>query len=232
MQALSWQKSLQNHACVYEASARRLFTLGATYDLGGRLNPKVENYIYTDNDLDYPVVNIQDVNELRVPHEVGVGLYYVDRVVAWGVDYKYAMWGDNGEFNDNGNDADFKVQYSDTHTLKVGLEYTPRRSDVRNYLNRISYRVGVRLGNYYQTFAGQRINQMAITAGFGFPVKIWGASSVNVGFEYGRLSSPATVNISAQKVGLVTQNYFKVAIGFSLFSADTSDYWFVRPKYD
>ena len=152
--------------------------------------------------------------------------------MAWGVDYKYARWGDNGEFNDNGNDADFKVQYSDTHTLKVGLEYTPRRSDVRNYLNRISYRVGARLGNYYQTFAGQRINQMAITAGFGFPVKIWGASSVNVGFEYGRLSSPATVNISAQKVGLVTQNYFKVAIGFSLFSADTSDYWFVRPKYD
>ena len=211
---------------------KRLFTLGATYDLGGRLNPKVEKYIYTDNDLDYPVRNIQDVNELRVPHEVGVGLYYVDRVVAWGIDYKYAMWGDNGDFSDNGSDADFKVQYSNTHTLKVGLEYTPRRSDVRNYLNRISYRVGARLGNYYQTFGGERINQMAITAGFGFPVKIWGASSVNVGFEYGRLSSPASVNISAQKVGLVTQNYFKVAVGFSLFSADTSDYWFVRPKYD
>lgn len=124
------------------------------------------------------------------------------------------------------------MQYSDTHTLKFGLEYTPRRSDVRNYLNRISYRIGARLGNYYQTFAGQRVNQMAITAGFGLPVKIWGASSVNVGFEYGRLSSPATVSISAQKVGLVTQNYFKFFIGFSLFSADTSDYWFVRPKYD
>ena len=38
--------------------------------------------------------------------------------------------------------------------------------------------------------------------------------------------------INAQKVGLVTQNYFKLSLGFSLFSADTSDYWFVRPKYD
>lgn len=211
---------------------KRLLTLGATYDLGGRLNPKVEKYIYTDNDLDYPVRNIQDVNELRVPHQIGVGLYYVDRSVAWGVDYNYAMWGDNGDFSENGAGEEFAVQYSDTHTLKFGLEYTPRRSDVRNYLNRISYRIGARLGNYYQTFAGERVNQMAITAGFGLPVKIWGASSVNVGFEYGRLSSPATVSISAQRVGLVTQNYFKFFIGFSLFSADTSDYWFVRPKYD
>lgn len=211
---------------------KRLFTLGATYDLGGKLNPKVQKYVYTENDLNYPIRDIQDVNELRVPHQVGVGLYYADRSMAFGVDYNYAMWGGNGDFNDNGSDGNFTVRYTDTHTLKLGFEYTPRRSDVRNYLNRISYRLGARLGNYYQTFEGEQINQMAITAGFGLPVKIWGASSVNIGFEYGRLSSPQSVTISGQKVGLVTQNYFKFAIGFSLFSADTSDYWFVRPKYD
>jgi hypothetical protein len=92
--------------------------------------------------------------------------------------------------------------------------------------------VGARFGNYYQTFAGQQINQLAITAGFGLPVKIWGASSINLGFEYGRNSSPAATTIAGQKVGLITQNYFKFSLGFSLFSADTADYWFVRQKFD
>jgi hypothetical protein len=88
------------------------------------------------------------------------------------------------------------------------------------------------VGNYYQTFGGERINQMAITAGIGFPVKVWGSSSINIAFEYGRMSSPKTLSIDAQKVGLVTQNYYKISLGFDLFSADTSDYWFVRQKFD
>jgi hypothetical protein len=92
--------------------------------------------------------------------------------------------------------------------------------------------VGARLGNYYQTFGGEGLNQLAITAGLGFPVKIWGASSINLGFEYGRISSNRDVMVNAQKVGLVTQNYYKISIGFSLFSGDTSDYWFVRQKFD
>ena len=171
--------------------------------------------------------------ELRVPHEVGVGLYYQDRTIAWGVDYKYSAWGsNNSSLNENTNMQDIAVAYTNTHAIKLGFEITPKRSDVRNYFNRVSYRVGARLGNYYQTFAGERINQLAITAGFGFPVKIWGASSVNVGFEYGRMSSPATTQLNGMKVGLVTQNYYKISVGFSLFSLDTSDYWFVRQKYD
>jgi hypothetical protein len=88
------------------------------------------------------------------------------------------------------------------------------------------------VGNYYQKFGNAPINQLAVTAGFGLPVKIWGASSVNIGFEYGRLSSPHSITIGAQKVGLVTQNYYKISIGFSLYSGDTSDYWFVRQKFD
>ncbi len=217
---------------------KRIFTLGATYDLGGALNPKVESYIHTDNQIDgiqaAPVRDRINTLELRVPHEVGVGLYYQDRIVAWGVDYKYSAWGsNNGSFNENTNDKDIAVAYNNTHSLKVGFEITPKRSDVRNYLNRMSYRVGARLGNYYQTFAGERINQLAITAGLGFPVKIWGASSINVGFEYGRMSPAiATTQLQGAKVGMVKQNYYKVTVGFSLFSADTSDYWFVRQKFD
>ncbi len=217
-------------------SETRILTFGATYDLGGRLNPKRQSYVYTDNTVNsispFPVRNDLQTLELVVPHQVGVGLFYQDRVVAWGVDYNYSAWGkNNSSFNENAS-YDVPVQYMDTHFIKAGFEITPRRNDVRNYFNRMSYRIGARVGNYYQSFGGARINQMAITAGIGFPVKVWGSSSINIAFEYGRMSSPKTVQIDARKVGLTTQNYYKISLGFDLFSVDTSDYWFVRQKFD
>ena len=219
------------------SNEHRLLTLGLTYDLGGKLNPKKESYVYTNNVVNsinpYPVRDRIQTLDLCVPHEVGAGLYYADRMITWGLDYKYAAWGlANDDYSESMASGDQVVAYTDTHTIKAGFEITPRRTDVRNYLNRVSYRVGARLGNYYQTFAGQRVNQMALTVGLGFPVKIWGTSSINLGFEYGRYSSPSAVQISGAKVGMVTQNYYKIFVGFSLFSADVSDHWFVRQKYN
>lgn len=219
------------------ANDKRMLTLGATYDMGGKLNPKVQHYVYTDNTINSiqgtPVRNDLSTLELRVPHEFGVGVYYLNRMLAFGVDYKYSAWGSNNNgYVENANSKDVAVVYTNTHTIKAGFEITPKRTDVRNYLNRMTYRVGARLGNYYQTFAGERINQMAVTAGIGFPVKLWGASSINLGFEYGRMSSHAATQLKGMKVGLVTQNYYKLSLGFTLFSHDTADYWFVRQKFD
>lgn len=216
---------------------KRMLTIGATYDLGGKLNPRENNYVYTDNEYNnsssFPIRNKLDKLDFRVPHQVGVGVYYIDRKVAWGIDYHYAMWGeDNNSYTENENVANIAVNYDNTHNIKFGLEYTPRRGDTRSYLNRMSYRVGARLGNYYQSFAGQRINTMAITAGVGFPIRLWGSSSINLGFEYGRMSAPQSAMVNGAKVGLATQNYYKISLGFSLFSIDTQDYWFVRQKYD
>lgn len=217
---------------------KRMLTLGATYDLGGRLNPREQRFVYTDDTFNSisggsPVDNTISKLDLRVPHQIGVGVFYVDRKVSWGIDYNYALWGsDNNAYDENNNAQNVAVNYTDTHNIKLGMEYTPRRGDTRSYFNRMSYRIGARVGNYYQSFGGERINTMAITAGVGFPIRLWGSSSINVGFEYGRMSAPHSVVVNAQKVGLTTQNYFKLSVGFSLFSQDTSDYWFVRQKFD
>lgn len=217
---------------------KRMLTLGATYDLGGLLNPRRQSYLYTNDQINslvggLPIKNDISKLELRLPHQIGAGLYYVDRKVSWGVDYNFAMWGgDNESYVENSSANNIAVGYTDTHSIKAGVEYIPRRGDTRSYFNRMSYRVGARLGNYYQTFYGERINTMAITAGFGLPIRLWGSSSINLGFEYGRMSAPRSVDVSGVKVGLTTQNYYKISVGFSLFSHDTQDYWFVRQKFD
>ena len=70
--------------------------------------------------------------------------------------------------------------------------------------------------------------QYAVTAGFGFPLKFMGTSSIDVSLEYGLRGSHALMSASP-KIGMIRQDYFKVGLGFSLFG---EDYWFVRPKYD
>lgn len=216
---------------------KRMLTLGATYDLGGKLNPHKESYVYTNNpyhdSVGFPIKPSDDKLDLRMPHKFGAGIYYVSRSLSWGVDYNYSLWGDDNEtFDENTNSKNIVVDYTNTHTLKLGFEYVPRKTDARSYFNRMSYRAGFRAGNYYQAFGGEQINCFAITAGLGLPLRLWGSSSVNIAFEYGRMSSPNTIKVNAQKVGLTTQNYYKISLGFSLFSADTSDYWFVRQKFD
>lgn len=213
------------------------FTLGATYDFGGKLNPKKESYVETNNVINSinknPIREEIDALELRVPHQLGVGMFFRNRKMAVGADYVYASWGGNNSgYAENTTPSTVDVRYVDTHTVKLGFEFTPRANDVRSYLNRIAYRAGVRAGNYYQSFGGEKINTFAVSVGLGMPLKIWGISTMNIGFEYGCMSSKNHMTLDAKKVGLVKQESFKITLGFSLFSADTADYWFVQQKYD
>lgn len=218
-------------------NAKRILTIGATYDLGGKLNPDKTSYVSTNNLFDslnqFPIRNRIDAVELRLPHQVGVGIYYQDRQIAWGVDYYYSRWGSSNNNYDEGQSSNsVKVAYNDTHTIKAGFAITPRAMDTRNYLNRMTYRVGARVGNNYQTFASERIDCYAVTVGLGFPVKLWGSSSINLGFEFGSTKAPDFTTLDSRRIGLVSQKYFKLSLGLNLFSSDTSDYWFLRQKYD
>lgn len=211
-------------------SAERVLTLAATYDLGGAIEPDMKKYVYVDNLLT-SVVREQNEKSLplRLPHQVAAGFFYQDSKVRFGVDYVYQNWGSqNTDYMESGGKG-VHVAYTDTHTIKAGFEIIPRFTDVGNYLNRMSYRVGARYGDYYQTFGGSKVKQYAITAGIGLPVQLFGRSSVDIGFEYGH-RDPAndTIMINDVKVGMVKQNYFKMSIGLTLFN----DRWFYRYKYE
>ena len=110
----------------------------------------------------------------------------------------------------------------------MGVEFTPNRYDIRNFLKRWSYRAGFRYGTYNQSFNDERLGQWAVTAGIGIPVKLWAFSAIDVGVEYGRRG----YNV-AERIGLVRQQYFKIAVGFTLFAGqENGEYWFMRAKYD
>lgn len=210
------------------ANDKNMLTLGATYDYGGGLRPKVTKSLLLNNIYNTEVVYEDGVSQMRLPHSVKAGLMYQSPKFAAAVEYEYQAWsGNDGYFEERVNN-DMVVKYIDTHTAKVGFSYTPNRFDVRNYFKRIAYRVGFRYSNYYQEYNGHAIPQYAVTAGFSFPLKFMGTSSIDVSLEYGLRGSHTLIN-SSPKIGMIRQDYFKVGLGFSLFG---EDYWFVRPKYD
>ena len=208
---------------------KRILTVGATYDYGGSLSPKVTKSLLLNNVYHTEVFTENGVSQMSLPHSLKVGTMYQDPKFMAAVEYEFQAWGsgNKGRFEESANNG-MKVQYVDTHTAKLGFSYTPNRFDVRNYLKRISYRVGFRYGQYYQAYNGHSIPEIAVTAGFGFPIKFMGNSSIDVSLEYGMRGSHALMN-NAPKIGMIRQDYFKVGLGFILFG---DDYWFVRQKYD
>ncbi|MBR5850762.1 MAG: hypothetical protein IKZ12_06865 [Alistipes sp.] len=214
-------------------TSRRLLTIGATYDLGGDLSPEVSTDIYA-NDLYNTTVQGDTTHlEMRLPRQVAVGVSYQTSQWLLSADYVYQDWASNGRTELTGANAvtgaSMQVRYVDTHMLRFGVELTPGRYDVRRFWKRWSYRAGLRFGTHNQSFDGQKLNEMAATLGMRVPFKFMGVSSVDLGVEYGRRG----YNV-AERVGLVRQEYFKFAIGFTLFASATEnhEYWFMRPKYD
>lgn len=212
------------------ANNRRMLTFGATYDYGGSLRPKLTKTVIINDQNATTVMHEGSRSQMRLPHQVNAGMMYQDTRFTVGFDYEYQSWGGNQGVFDEDIYGGMKVEYNDTNTFKFGFEYTPNRFDVRRYLRRMSYRIGGRYGDYYQTYHGKRLTQYAVTAGIGFPIRFMGASSIDLAFEYGnRGTMGSVVNDMGKRIGLIRQDYFKVSIGLSMFG---EDYWFVRPKYD
>ena len=217
-------------------NAKRILTFGATYDFGGDLNPEVTKKLYI-GDL-YNTVVKGDTTHLKLvlPRQLAVGAYYQTGRWAVGVDYVFQNWGGRnsgyemtGTSGSGENKTEYKVAYTNTSTIKMGVEYTPNRYDARHFLKRWSYRAGFRYGAYNQTFNGDKLAQYAVTAGIGIPVRRGAFSAIDIGVEYGRRG----YNI-ADRLGLVRQQYFKFAIGFTLFAGqmENGEYWFMRSKFD
>lgn len=212
-------------------TSQRILTLGATYDIGGSLKPKMVKSVYVDNVLTSVVRDEKDnALPLKLPMQVAAGIFYQDSRFRAGVDYVYQSWGsDNTDYLESYGRG-VNVGYADVNTVKAGFEIIPKYSDVRKYFNRMAYRVGARYGGYYHTFAGSPVRQLALTAGVGLPIKLFGRSSIDVGFEYGvRKAENDFVMINNAKVGTVKQEHFKLSIGMTMFGEDK---WFYRFKFN
>ena len=97
-------------------------------------------------------------------------------------------------------------------------------------MNRWSYRLGFRFGDYYMRINEHNIYDKAITAGVGIPLRsaFMGTSAINVGVEFGWRGRTQDGMIGTRQFRMVQEKYFKISVGLSLFGEDD---WFKRFKY-
>lgn len=204
---------------------KRVLAFGATYDFGGSLKPRVTNDIYVNGSIQSSAKADTTSLAIVLPRQVVAGVHYETPKFAVAVDYVFQNWGSSNDVTEVSS-AGFDIAYTNTSTVKAGIEWTPNRNDVRRFYKRWHYRAGFNYGNYYQTYDSQKVNQYAVTFGVGIPIKFGGFSAIDVGFEYGCRGKEQIIK---SNVGMIKQQYFKFAVAFSLFG---EDYWFVRPKFD
>lgn len=200
------------------AETNTVLTIGAVYQFGGKMgNQVVENLPMNSSLLPgESIIDREYTSTFSMPSSYGIGFYFHRPKYSFGGDYEFADWGSR-----NKSDVTANRSFRNTNTVRLGGQYTPNPGDVRNALNRFTYRAGLRWSQNYIILNNQPISDVALTFGVGMPLRMTGLSNVNLGLEVGQRGTT--------KAGLSRENYLKFTIGFSFFG---EDYWFVKMKYD
>ena len=200
------------------ATADNVLTIGATYQMGGKMRGDRREVVPVNQTLAPGINAVEKEGDLTysMPNAMGVGFYYHRTKWSVGADWEFADWGSR-----NKNDETDILRFRNTNKISLGGQYTPNPGDVRNVLNRWTYRAGLRWAQNYVVLYDTPISDVALTMGVGIPLRMTGLSNINLGMEVGQRG--------VKNAKLIRERYLKFTIGFSFFG---EDYWFMKVKYD
>jgi len=149
--------------------------------------------------------------QISFPRNISVGVAYnLKNKLFTSIEYSAQDW----------SDASFlgaKQPLTNSQTFRFGLEYTPNRYSLKNYMERVNYRFGSHYTNSYIKIGNDRINEYGLSAGMGFPFR--NNSRFNVSFEWGRRGT--TDN------NLIRETYGQLNLSLTFY-----DFWFLKRKYN
>lgn len=177
-----------------------------TFEYDGAGGTYTRDSVYRENDIEGTVT---------FPGSISGG-FTLEKQDKWllGADYTTTSWDDFRLY-------DAKDSVATNWKIRVGGQFIPNALG-SNYWGRVTYRLGFNFGPDYIRYNKQELDQYAVTAGFGFPIRPNRFSNqytnLNLGLEFGRRGNNQT---------LLKENLFRVSLGVTL-----SDLWFVKRKYD
>ncbi len=150
---------------------------------------------------------------LKIPQFVGAGLTFNQRdkyVIS--TDFTWQNW---SKFSGTG----IKDSLQDNFISSFGFQYTPDSKSSR-FLQKVSYRAGVRYSTGYMLVKGSPISDFVFSIGAGFPLKTFNTkSSLNLLLEYGNMGTISN--------GLINENFIRLSLNFIL-----QEKWYQRVKLD
>lgn len=158
---------------------------------------------------------IDDSKKITNPQALSLGLGF-GKEFKWFLGAQYTFT-ENSKLADSWNTSSIS-SFENSNRFTLGGFYIPKYNSFTSYFDRIVYRAGVRYENTGLVLNDKAINDMAVNAGFGFPI---GRSftNLNIGFEYGSRGTKSQ--------GLTRENYFSMYVGFSM-----NDLWFKRRRFE
>jgi hypothetical protein len=188
------------------------WVIGAIWGNKKQMSSSNDKSIYDyDGNILYSEEDVELEDDYLIPRKFGLGFSFSKKdKYTLALDYLMNEWSEAEFSNEN-------LKTKNSHKLSVGFEITPegRYGDV--FLKNWYYRIGGYYNRSYLTIDNQSINSMALTLGFGIPVKR-NLSMVNIAFEIGK---NGTLN-----KGLIQENFYSINLNLSL-----QDIWFLKKKF-
>ncbi len=209
-------------------NSKLVIRAGGTLTLSQKLNAKIDELWMSQSnastainpsgtsvyvtDTAYGTFGVKDKIILPSTYNFGVQLMGTNKWLV-GVDVTATQW---SQFRNYGNMTDSLADK--TMKIAVGGEYTPNPASLRNYLQRVTYRLGFYYGQDYIRLRNTDMTYYAVTAGLSLPFKR-SADRLHTAVEVGRRGTETN--------GLLRENFVRFSLGISL-----NDKWFVKRKYD
>lgn len=134
----------------------------------------------------------------------------------WGVGVEYTLQ-ETSNFSNRAFLTE-NVTYQSASKYRLGGYFIPNYKSFGNYLQRVSYRAGMRFEQTGLRVEGHEINEYGISFGVGLPVgRLF--SNFNLGLEIGKRGTT--------DYGLIQENFINTFVSFSL-----NDRWFEKRLYD
>jgi hypothetical protein len=162
--------------------------------------------------VDLEAQNLKNT-EFKIPTTTTLGLG-IGESAKWFVGGEYSFQGLSGF--ENPFLGVQNIVYKDASSFAFGGFITPDSGSFSSYLNRVTYRAGLRLDKTGMVVSDVDINNFGITFGVGLPLGR-SLSNLNLGFELGKRGTT--------RADLVEESYFKINVGLSL-----NDRWFQKRK--
>ena len=102
------------------STKKRMLTVGATYDYGGPLRPKLQQTVYIGDHSSTIVSQEDSRGQMRLPHAVNAGVCYQDAKFIANFDYSYNNWGGDNAFFQQDAFSGMSIKYVE----KMGMRYT------------------------------------------------------------------------------------------------------------
>ena len=204
-------------------------TAGAAMKLSNEMRVNGDDYLYSVILLGGAQIPrdtlatsaISGTFQMPLKSTLGIGVGKTDKWYA-GVEYEMQDAYQPTGFLNTTNTA---FGYGKSNRFAIGGFYLPKINSISSYLDRITYRFGMRMENTGLLVDGSgtntnfsEIKDFGISFGLGIPLKR--LSTLNVGLEYGKRG---TTNNN-----LIQENYFNMRLSLSLTDVN----WFIKRRID